>query len=107
MPAVAFVFVPLGWLPLERAALVFFALKLAALWSIDVTVAHHAGLTTGRRQVLAVAFLVVGGYLVEEFRFGNVHFLCIALLVFAYDRAESGCILAPAAALALAIAIKL
>jgi Glycosyltransferase family 87 len=106
LPAVAFVFVPFGWLSLERAAVAFFALKLAALWYVGVTVARHVGLTAGRRQVLVVAFLVVGGYLVEEFRFGNVHFLCIALLVFAYDRAESGHIVAPAAALALAIATK-
>ena len=29
-PAIAFLFVPLGWLPLELAALAFFALKIAA-----------------------------------------------------------------------------
>jgi hypothetical protein len=40
----------------------------------------------------------------EELRFGNVHFLCIALMAFAYDRAEAGSILLPAAALAVAIA---
>jgi Glycosyltransferase family 87 len=107
LPAIAILFVPFGWLPLELAALAFFALKLAALWYIGVTVARHVGLSTGLPTVLLVAFLVVGGYLVEEFRFGNVHFLCIALLVFAYDKVESGHVWLPAAALAVAIATKL
>ena len=105
-PAIAFLFVPFGWLPLELAALAFFALKLAALWYVGATVARHAGLSQGRRQVLLIAFLIVGGYIAEELQFGNVHFLCIALMVFAYDRAESGSILLPAAALAVAIATK-
>jgi hypothetical protein len=106
-PAIAFLFVPFGWLPLELAALAFFALKLAALWYVGATVAHHVGLSQERRQVFLIAFLIVGGYMAEELRFGNVHFLCIALMVFAYDRAEAGSILLPAAALAVAIATKI
>lgn len=74
---------------------------------MGVTVARHAGLPAGRRWVLVVAFLLVGGYVAEEFRFGNAHFFVIALLVFAYDRAEAGRILTPAAALAVAIATKI
>jgi Glycosyltransferase family 87 len=105
-PAVAVLFVPFGWLPLELAALVFFALKLAALWYVGATVARHVGLSGRRRQVLLVAFLVVGGYVVEELRFGNAHFFCITLMVFAYDRVESGHVLMPAVALAVAIAMK-
>ena len=107
LPAIAFLFVPFGWPPLEVAALAFFALKLAALWYVGATIARHAGLSEGRWQVLLVAFLVVGGYIVEELRFGNVHFLVVALMVFAYDRAWAGSVLVPAAALAVAIAIKL
>jgi Glycosyltransferase family 87 len=106
-PAVAVLFVPFGWLPLELAALVFFALKLAALWYVGATVARHVGLSGRRRQVLLVAFLVVGGYVVEELRFGNAHFFCITLMVFAYDRAESGHVLMPAVALAVATAMKI
>jgi hypothetical protein len=106
-PAIAFLFVPVGWLPLELAALTFFALKLAALWYVGATVARHAGLSERRRQVLLIAFLVVGGYVSEELHFGNVHFLCVTLMVFAYDRAEAGAVLLPAAALAVAIATKL
>ena len=107
LPAIAFLFVPFGWLPLEPAALAFFALKLAALWYVGATVARHAGLLEGRRQVCLIAFLIVGGYIAEELRFGNVHFLCVTLMVFAYDRVEAGSVLLPAAALAVAIAAKL
>jgi hypothetical protein len=107
LPAIAFLFVPFGWLPLELAALAFFALKLAALWYVGATVARHAGLLERRRQVCLIAFLIVGGYMAEELRFGNVHFLCVTLMVFAYDRAEAGSVLLPAAALAVAIATKI
>jgi hypothetical protein len=40
-------------------------------------------------------------------RFGNAHFLVVTLMVFAYDKAEAGSVLLPAAALAVAIATKL
>lgn len=107
VPAIAFLFLPLGWLPLEFAALAFFVLKLAAAWYVGATVARHAGLSEGRRQAFLIAFLIVGGYIAEELRFGNVHFLVVTLMVFAYDRAEAGSVLLPAAALAVAIAIKI
>ena len=107
LPAVAFLFVPLGWLPLEVAALAFFALKFAAIWYVGATVARHAGLSEGPWPVVLIAFLIVGGYFVEELRFGNVHFLVIALMVFAWDRSEAASVLLPAAALAVAIAIKI
>ena len=107
LPAIAFLFVPLGWLPPEAAALAFFALKLAAVWYIGATVARHAGMSEGQWQVFLVAFLIVGGYIVEEWRFGNVHFLIVALMVFAWDRAEARSVLLPAVALAVATAIKL
>ena len=45
VPAIAFLFVPVGWLPLELAALAFFALKLAAAWYVGATVGRHAGLS--------------------------------------------------------------
>jgi Glycosyltransferase family 87 len=106
-PAIAFLFVPFGWLPLELAALAFFALKLAAMWYVGATVARHAGLSEGRRQVFLIAFLIAGGYIAEELRFGNAHFLVVTLMVFAYDRAEAGSVLLPASALAVAIATKL
>ena len=54
-----------------------------------------------------ISFLVVGGYVVEELRFGNAHFFVVALMVFAYDRVEAGRVVTPSLALALAIATKL
>jgi hypothetical protein len=49
---------------------------------------------------------VAAGYVIEEFHYGNVHFFCIALMVYAFDAAESGRIMRPAAALGIAIATK-
>jgi Glycosyltransferase family 87 len=106
-PAVAFLFVPLGVLPLEAAALAFFVLKLAAFWYVGVTVTRHLGMSAHKRGVLIAAFLLIGGYIAEELRFGNAHFFCIALMVLAFDRAEAGQVLAPAVAMAVAIAMKI
>ena len=91
-PAIAALFVPFGWLPLELAALVFFVLKLsAATWYVRrAFTAVTPGLPAGRRWVLVVAFLIVRWICRQEFRFGNAHFFVIALLVFAlYDQAEA------------------
>jgi hypothetical protein len=107
LPAIAFLFVPFGWLPLEVAAFAFFALQIAAVWYVGVTVARHAGPSEGRWQVCLIAFLIVGGYIVEEWRFGNVDVLIVALMVFAYDKTEAESVLLPAVALAVAIATKL
>lgn len=107
LPAIAFLFVPFGWAPLEISALAFFALQLAAVWFVGATITRHAGLTDGRWSVSLIAFAIAGGYMVEELRFGNAHLLVVALMVFAYDGAEEGSVMWPAAALAIAIAIKL
>ena len=106
LPAVAVLFLPFGWLSLEPAAFVFFALKLAALWWVGATVARRAGSTGWGQRAFVVAFVAAGGYLAEELRFGNAHFFCIALMVLAYDRAESGRVVVPGLALAIAIAMK-
>jgi len=106
-PVIAFLFVPFGFLPLELAALVFFILKVAACVYIAAVVARHAGLSAAHRNLLLLALLLVGGYVVEEFRYGNAHFFCVALMVLAYDAAESGRVMTSAVALAVAIATKL
>lgn len=106
VPVIAFLFVPFAWLPLPLAALTFFVVKLAALAWVGLTVARHAGL--GRGWTLPVAaLLVVAGYAAEELRYGNAHTLVMALMVFAYDRAQRGAVASPAVALALAIATKI
>jgi hypothetical protein len=70
-------------------------------------VARHARASNWGRALFALAFVIVGGYVVEELRFGNAHFFTVALMVLAYDRAESGKVLTPAVALAIAIATKI
>ena len=82
-------------------------LKLAALWWVGATMARHARALDWGRGLFALAFVIVGGYVVEELRFGNAHFFTVALMVLAYDRAESGKVLTPAVALAIAIATKI
>jgi len=107
LPAVAFFFLPFGFLPLEWSAFAFYCLKLVALWWVGATIARHAGWSGWGGGAFALAFVIVGGYLVEELRFGNAHFFCVWLMVLAYDRAESGKVVTPALALAIAIATKL
>ncbi|MEQ1913302.1 MAG: glycosyltransferase family 87 protein, partial [Vicinamibacterales bacterium] len=79
----------------------------AALWWVGSTVARRMGATTWGWRAFMVSFLVVGGYVVEELRFGNAHFFVVALMVFAYERVEAGKVVTPSLALALAIATKL
>ncbi len=105
--AVAVLFVPFAVLPLPAAALAFFLLKLGALWWVGTIVAQYAGATDWGRRAFLIAFTLVGGYLVEELRFGNAHFFCVTLMVVAWDRAERGEVWVPAMATAVAIATKL
>jgi hypothetical protein len=105
-PVIAFLMMPIGWLPIEIAALLLYALKLAAAAYMGSVVARRTGMPPAHRRYLIAAFLIVGGYVAEEFRYGNVHFLTVAAMVFAFDTAESGRTLAPSLALGLAIATK-
>jgi len=105
--AVAVLFVPFAVLPLPTAALAFFLLKLVALWWVGAVVARRAGATGWGYRAFLLAFTVVGGYLVEELRFGNAHFFCETLMVIAWDRAERDEVWVAALATAVAIAMKL
>lgn len=105
-PVIAFLMMPIGWLPLEAAALMLYGVKLLAAGYVGSVVARRALMPQGTRGYLIAAFLLVGGYVAEEFRYGNVHFLTVALMVFAFDTAESGRTVAPAIALGVAVATK-
>jgi MFS family permease len=105
-PAIAFLFVPFGLLPLEVAAFLFFILKVGAVVYVGSVVARYAGSATPTRTLMLASLLVAAGYVVEEFHYGNFHFFCIALMVFAFDSAESGRVVRPAVALGIAIATK-
>jgi alpha-1,2-mannosyltransferase len=106
-PALAFLFAPFGLLPLPAAAFAFFCLKIPALVYIFTVVTRRLDLESRRGRLMAITMLIVGGYLVEELRNGNFHFFAVFLMVVAFDLAERGRVLVPAAALALAIAAKL
>jgi hypothetical protein len=106
-PIVAFLFAPFGWLPLQPAAFVFFALKVALFVYVGRVMARAVGAGADAPALMLWSLLVVGGYLVEEFRDGNFHFVSVALMVVAYDSVERGHVARAAGALALAIAAKL
>jgi glycosyl transferase family 87 len=106
VPALALLFVPFALLPLEAAALLFFALKTAAFVHTFAVVARRLAMPGDYRTLMAISIVVTGGYLVEDFRGGNVQFLIVYLLVLAFDRAERGRVAGPAIALALASAAK-
>ncbi|MGH9144627.1 MAG: glycosyltransferase family 87 protein [Vicinamibacterales bacterium] len=106
-PIVAFLFAPLGLVSVRTAAFAFFVLKMAAVLYIGRVAARHAGVMTRTAPLIVWSLAFVAGYLVEEFRFGNVHFLCVMLMVLAFDAAWKGRIVVPAVALSLAIAVKL
>lgn len=107
VPAVAFLFVPFALLPLEWAAGLFYVLKLAAFVYLARTVARLAGFAPDRWGPPLLAALVVAGYAAEEMRYGNIHLFTVALMVYAFDRAEHEEVVGPAVALALAIATKI
>lgn len=105
-PVIAFLMIPIGWLPLEAAAILLYGAKLLAAGYVGSVIARRARMPHGARGYLVAAFLLVGGYVAEEFRYGNIHFLTVALMVFAFDAVESGGTVAPAVALGLAVAAK-
>ncbi len=107
-PVTALLFVPLALVPVSVAALVVFLLKVITLLAITAMVLRLMGIDRARyARVCLLSFLVTGGYLVEEFRTGNIHFLSLGLVVVVIYLVERGRTTAPSFLLALAIALKL
>lgn len=106
-PVWAFIFVPLGLLPMAAAAFLFVILKAGALAYIGVVGARYLGVENRTWTLLGISFLAVGGYAVEEFHYGNLHLITTAMMVAAFDMGMRGRIALPAAALALATTAKL
>jgi alpha-1,2-mannosyltransferase len=106
-PVVAFLFVPFAWLPLHAAAFLFACLKIPAYAYVVWVIARRLGVERRYAVLMSAALLVVGGYVVEEFRNGNFHAFVILLMVMAFDQAERGRTFVSAAALGLAIVAKL
>jgi alpha-1,2-mannosyltransferase len=106
-PAVALLFAPFALLPLEVAAFVFVLLKMLALAHVAIVLARRVGRPELRWKFVGAAVAITGGYLVEEFRNGNVHFFVVWMMVVALDAAERRRVLMPAGLLAIAIAAKI
>jgi alpha-1,2-mannosyltransferase len=106
-PVFAFLFAPLALVPLDVAAFLFIALKGATIVYIGDVASRFLGVPRRATLLIGISILLVAGYAVEEFRYGNFHFLCLALMVLAFESAEAGRVWLPASALALAIAAKL
>lgn len=106
-PIVSLLFLPFGLLPLRAASIAFFATQVAAVWWMGRVVSRRLGAPAWTLPVFVGAFLLTGGYLGEDLQFGNAHILCIALMVLAWDDAESGRVVRPSVALAFAILMKL
>lgn len=107
-PIVAFLFVPLAWVPFWAAALAIYALKLVTLAATIVIIARLAGLDREQAAKTGLlALLVTSGYVLEEFRTGNVHFLMLFVIVTAMYLAERGRLVVPSLLIALAAAVKI
>ena len=106
-PVMAFLFVPLALVPLPVAAVAFYLAKLAALVYISRTMLTRAGVESHTRAITLLSLFIVAGYAVEELRFGNAQILCMALMIFAFNAVEERRVVAPAAALGIAIAMKM
>ena len=106
-PVIAFLFAPLALLPLNVAAFLFACLKIPAYVYLFSVVARRMNVATRAGTLMLASLYILAGYLVEEFRGGNVHLFSVCLLVLAFDRADRGQVVVPATALATAIALKL
>lgn len=106
-PVVAFAFVPISILPPRAAASLWYLLKIGALVAIAGMVMKLLAHDRKRLwKILGLSVLITAGYLVEEFRTGNIHFLILFLIVLAFFLVERGRIVLPSFLLAAAICVK-
>jgi alpha-1,2-mannosyltransferase len=106
-PLVAFIFAPLGLLSMQAAAFLFACLKIPAYAYMGWVIVRSLHVETRYATLLWIALVVAGGYIVEEFRNGNVHAFAGLLMLVAFDQSERRRIAVPACALGLAIVVKL
>jgi hypothetical protein len=106
-PVIAMAFIPMSYLPSRVAVFLWYLLKIAALIAIVRMAASLMGLDKKLfGKVLGITLLAAGGYLIEEFRTGNIHFLVLFLIVLAFFQADRGRTVFPAFLLAIAICVK-
>jgi alpha-1,2-mannosyltransferase len=106
LPAIALLLSGPAFLPYHGAVASLFVLKLLAFAHCIAILRRRLRLQRSGLALTWVILLTVGGFLVEEFRGGNLQFLVVYLLLVAFDQSERLRVLLPSAALALAIAIK-
>lgn len=107
-PITALLFVPFALFDMQTATFIFFLMKIAALYWIVTLVLRSIGTeNTPFAKTCALAFVVGGGFLIEEFRSGNIHFLTFFLIVLSLYLVEKGRTTLPAFFLGLAITIKI
>ena len=107
-PITALIFVPLAWMPVAAGAAILFVLKTVCVFLGAAIILSLMRLDNSHyARACWLAFLAAGGYMVAEFRSGNVHFMVFSLLVIAILLVERGQTLLPACLLALAIVVKL
>lgn len=107
-PVTALLFVPFALFSMEVAAFLFYLMKVAALYYIVVMIMRLTGVGNDSfGKICGIAFVAGGGFLVEEFRSGNVHFLTFFLIVLALYLIDKGRTTLPSFLLGLVIAIKI
>jgi hypothetical protein len=107
-PIVAFAFIPFSFLPLTAGAFLWYLIKIAALIAIVGMALKLMNLDNEHlSKTVGFSFLITGGYIVEEFRTGNIHFLVLFLIVLALFSMERGQTVFPSLLMAAAICAKL
>jgi len=107
-PIVAFAFIPISFLPLPAGAFLWYLIKIAALIAIVRMALKLLNLDNKHLgKALGFSFLITGGYIVEEFRTGNIHFLVLFLIVLSLFSLERGKTVLPSFLMAAAICVKL
>lgn len=107
-PVVALLFVPFALFSMQTAAFLFYLLKISALYyTVKLILRSIGNENSPFAKVCSIAFIIAGGFLIEEFRSGNIHFLTFFLIVLALYLLEKGRTTLPAFLLGLSIAIKI
>jgi len=107
-PIIAFAFIPFSFLPPTAGAFLWYLIKIAALVAIASMALKLLNVDNKHLgKALGFSFLITGGYIVEEFRTGNIHFLVLFLIVLALFSIERGKTVFPSFLTAAAICVKL
>jgi hypothetical protein len=107
-PIVAFAFIPISFLPPPAGAFLWYLIKIAALIAVIGMALKLLNLDNQHLgKVLGFSLLITGGYIVEEFQTGNIHFFILFLIVLALFSLERGKTIFPSFLMAISICAKL